>query len=133
MEQNKQQLQLQMISQQVELVQDQIKTLQEQEKHLELTINTLNQFAKTKVGSETYVSLGTGIFTKAEIKENQKLLVNVGAGIVVEKDIESTKELVNEQLNEIAKVSLQLSTDLQKLLIEANKIETCLGSHASQN
>lgn len=125
MDQDQQQkyLQLQIMSQQIKMTQQQLGTLEKQEQQLLQTLDSLDQFGKSEIGSETYVSVATGIFAKAELKDNKNLLVNVGANTVVEKDVESTQELLKQQIDEIKKVYMQLSEDLQKLGMEAHKLE----------
>lgn len=122
-EQQEKYMKLQMLSQQMKTTQEQLGQLQNQEAQLTKTLETLDQFKESKVGSEAFVSLGTGIFTKAELKANNKLLVNVGAGVVVEKDVAGTKVLIEEQMKEISQVNVKLTQDLQKLAMEAHNIE----------
>jgi prefoldin alpha subunit len=80
------------ISQENEAVTKQISEL------LELKENLL-EIEKTK-DKENLVSLGKGIYTKAEFKD-KKLYVNIGAGVVVKKDVSSTVKLIDEQLKKL--------------------------------
>lgn len=122
-EQQEKYLQMQMISQQIKMTQQQLQNLGLQERQLYETLETLDQHTESKIGSEIFVSLAPGIFSRAELKENSILLINVGAGVAVEKDVLSTKKLITDQLEEVKKISVQLSTDLQQLAIEAHHLE----------
>lgn len=122
-EQQQKYLQLQMMNQQVQATQQQLQSLDKQEQQLLNTLETLDQFNQSKIGSEVFMPVATGIFAKAELKENKNFIVNVGANTVVEMDLEHTKNLISQQMEELKKVHQQLSEDLQKLGMEAHKLE----------
>ncbi len=52
-------------------------------------------------GEETYFGLGGGIYVPARVNKGKKLIVNVGAGVFVEKTIEELKEDVKKRIAEI--------------------------------
>lgn len=92
----------------------------------------LDDFKKTEKGKEILVPISSGIFAKANIKENNKFLVNVGADTVVEKDIESTKDLLEKQIKELKKLHEHINIQMQKLAINASVIEQELKEMASK-
>ncbi|MBS3112745.1 prefoldin subunit alpha [Candidatus Woesearchaeota archaeon] len=116
-------LQLQMMSQQIKATQEQLISLDKQEQQLIDTLETLEVFKQSQINSEILTPVATGIFAKAELKNNTNLIVNVGANTAVEMNIEHTKELIFTQIEEVKKVHEQLSGDLQKLGTEAHKLE----------
>ncbi len=59
-----------------------------------------------KTDSETLVPMGLGTFVKTKLIPNQKLILNVGAGIAIEKDRNSTINFLESRLKEM-QVALQ--------------------------
>ena len=59
-----------------------------------------------KTNDETLVPIGLGTFVKTKLIPNQKLILNVGAGIAIEKDRNSTINFLESRLKEM-QVALQ--------------------------
>ena len=72
----------------------------------------------TKTDNETLVPVGLGTFIKTKVVPNEKLILNVGAGIAVEKDKDSAINFLELRLKEM-QVALQ-ETSNQKQQISAN-------------
>ncbi len=87
---------------------NQLESLQEKSNEIANVKDALEEVKKIESGRETLVTLSNGIFLKGEIKETDKVLVNVGADVVVEKTIEEAKELVEEQEKEIESYKSEL-------------------------
>ncbi len=75
--------------------------LEERKMELLLIKSSLDEIKENK---EIFVSLGAGIFLKAKILNTNKLLVNVGNNVFVEKTPEEIKKLIDEQIEEIDKL-----------------------------
>lgn len=69
------------------------------------------------------VNLGGGVFGYAEIKESKKFLVDVGAGIVIEKSVEDTLGFIKRKLEEVEKASAEAASALRKVAVEASRIQ----------
>jgi prefoldin alpha subunit len=122
-EQQEKYLQMQMMAQQIKATREQLQELEMQEHQISETLESLDNFKSTKIGSEIFVPMNTGIFAKAELKDNTKLLINVGSGVVVEKDVDGTKKIIETQIQEIRKVRTQLTHDLESLAMESHHLE----------
>jgi len=72
----------------------------------------------TKADNETLVPVGLGTFIKTKVMPNEKLILNVGAGIAVEKDKDSAINFLELRLKEM-QVALQ-ETSNQKQQISAS-------------
>jgi len=72
----------------------------------------------TKADNETLVPVGLGTFIKTKVVPNEKLILNVGAGIAVEKDKDSAINFLELRLKEM-QVALQ-ETSNQKQQISAS-------------
>ena len=71
-----------------------------------------------KTDSETLVPLGLGTFVKTKLIPNQKLILNVGAGIAIEKDQNYAINFLESRLKEF-QVALQ-DIDGQKQQVSAS-------------
>ena len=72
----------------------------------------------TKTNNETLVPVGLGTFIKTKTVPNEKLILNIGAGIAIEKDKDSAINFLELRLKEM-QVALQ-ETSNQKQQISAN-------------
>ena len=116
-------LELQMVNQQIKQNQQQMRAIEEQMIDLHLTIESLNELKNTKKGSKILVPLSSGIYTKADLKDNKELIVNVGAGTAVKKDIDDTGKLLGEQLNNLKDMQKQIISNTEQLGLKAVSIE----------
>jgi len=116
-------MQLQMIEQQMQKVQKQLNLLENQIQELNITEQAIDDIQEAKVGTEILVPMASGIFVKAELKNNQDLAVNVGADTVVKKSVEDTKQLITQQIKEVSKMHQDLTANLEKLAGSAQIIE----------
>ena len=71
-----------------------------------------------KTGNETLTPVGLGTFIKTKVVPNEKLILNIGAGIAIEKDKDSAINFLELRLKEM-QVALQ-ETSNQKQQIAAS-------------
>ncbi len=116
-------LEMQRLDQQMKQVQKQLQLIGQQIQELAITEQALTDIKITKPGTEIFIPLASGIFIKAEIKDTKELALNVGANIVVKKDIENAELLISGQRTEIENIQKDLSLNLQKLNLKAREIE----------
>ena len=84
-----------------------------------------------KTDSETLVPLGLGTFVKTKLIPNQKLILNVGAGVAIEKDqnyainfLESRLKEMQVALQEIGGQKQQVSASLEQGKQQMNQLLT---------
>ncbi len=116
-------LELQSLDEQIKQVQKYLISLDEQLIELSNTLQALDDFNKTAVGTNILVSLSPGIFASAELNDNKELLVNVGGDVVVKKDLAQTKELLKKRLDFIRKYRDLTLTEMQKISLQASDLE----------
>ncbi|MBU4501862.1 MAG: prefoldin subunit alpha [Nanoarchaeota archaeon] len=116
-------LELQMVEQQLKQVNQQLLTLDMQLAELQQLEENLDDLSKTKRDTEMLVALGGGVFSKAELKENKKVLMNVGADIIIEKDIPSSKKVISDQVNQIKEVVVQMEQEFQILAMNSQMLQ----------
>ena len=64
------------------------------------------------------VSIGSGVLLKGKVLDDAKLLINVGANVVVERDFPETKKIIDEQIKEIVDAQESLRKELRKFVSE---------------
>ena len=72
--------------------------------------------------------MGAGIFMKAQLKDNNELLINVGSDVIVKKTFSESKEMLESQLNELESIMENANEQVSEL---AAQLE--LRSQALQN
>ncbi len=114
---------LQQLQREFELLQRRILELEILANEYRRAISTL-EFLKSSEGVvNALISLGGGVFGYVDFKETKKFLVNVGAGIVVEKDAEKTLEFIKKKLEEVEKASNEAASALREVAVQASKIQ----------
>lgn len=106
-------MQFQSLQQYIEQVEQHLELLNQQHAELEASKEALKEFSEVKIGP-MLAPIVNGVFVTAEAKDNQYLLVNVGADIVIEKPVGQVIELLGEQQKE----TLERAAEVHKLLQE---------------
>jgi len=119
---------LRIIDQNIRQIQQRMQDLENQILEIMYVQQSLDDLKDVEVGKEILVPVSSGIFAKATLKENNELLVNVGANTVVKKDVNSVKKMLEENINEIKKLETRFLQDLQKLSMRAAEIEKEMNS-----
>ena len=125
-------MEMKMMEEQMKEIQKQAQTVEQQLMELTATKQSLDDFKKTNKGDEILVPISAGIFAKAELKSNKEFLVNVGSDTIVTKDIESTKKLMEKQVEEMGELHSKINMHMQKLALHASSIEQELRELASK-
>lgn len=126
-------MQLQIIQENAKELHRQIQLVENQYIELTATSQSLAELKKIKTNSKIFVPLSSGIFLRAELTENNKLIVNIGANVAVEKDIESTKGLIVKQLEELKELRDKMAEDLKKIATQGALIEGELQKSIKEN
>jgi len=125
-------IELKTLEQHIKQLQSQLEMITDQLIELTVTSNSIGEFSRINSGKDVFVPLSSGIFAKAAIKDTSELLVNIGANIVVNKDIASAKKLIQNQAEEIKKVQSRMINELEKMAAHAAQLEAQLQSLVSQ-
>ncbi len=115
-------LQFQFLQQQIEQLSQQVEILNQQNAELEISLNAVKELGEVKKGNELLAPVAEGIFFKGELKDNQKLIVNVGSNVTVERTIPEVVKLLEEQKEELEKRLLNGEILLQHLSEQAVKV-----------
>jgi prefoldin alpha subunit len=68
-------------------------------------------------------SLGSGVFAKGELKDINRLLVNVGSNILVEKSIDETIIFLDERKKEIEEIRENLMNEMRQISARLREID----------
>lgn len=116
-------LELQMLDQQIKQIEEQMANIEGQVFEVNNLIENLSELKSMKDNQEILVPVANGIFMKANIKDSNNLKVNVGSGVVVEKTLDETKEMLKEQIKSIETYKEEMFLELQKLVMKASHIQ----------
>jgi|TARA_Y100000310_G_C20675897_1_gene813016 prefoldin alpha subunit len=116
-------MEFQMAHNNIKQIEKQNEALEKQLMELLMANQSLNDMKQTKQGTEILVPISNGIYAKAELKENENFIVNVGANITVKKDLESTKKIIEAQIDEMQTLQKNLVEELQKNTLQAASLE----------
>ena len=88
-----------------------------------VAMKALESVKNEKKGTEMLIPVGAGSLLKVEITDVEKTILGVGAGICIEKSIESSIKDLNERQEELQKLSNSQQQQLGQLLanIESSK------------
>ena len=114
---------LQILDHQIKQAQKQIIAIEEQVTELESVMSAVAELASQEASSEMFVPLSSGIFVKTTLKETKQVLVNVGANVLVKKEVAQTQELLQAQMNELRDLQQQIAEQVQKFATEAQTVQ----------
>jgi len=107
-------------------IENQMRAIAQVEGEIDRTLQALKE---VQTGKTSLFNIGSGIFIKGEIKEVEKLLVNVGANVFVENTpeqaisfLEEKKKELNEAKEDLVKSMEAISNRLKEIDIEARRL-----------
>lgn len=99
---------------QADMLNQQVETLKATIADLTIAQETLDAI-KGKKSPETLVPIGAGSFLITEIKNTEEVIVGLGSGAAVKKNIDDAKESIEEQKKELDEIMQKMMSDLQKI------------------
>ena len=124
-------VEFQMLGQHIKQLEEKSAALNNQLMDLAVTNQSLDDMKEVKAGTEILVPLSSGIYAKAEIKDSKNFIVNVGSNTTLVKDANSTKKLIENQIDEIKKLQEKLVNELQDNTSKAAMLEQEMNKIAS--
>ena len=99
---------------QAEMLNQQVETLKATIADMEIAQETLDSI-KGKKSPETLVPIGAGSFLITEIKNTEEVIVGLGSGAAVMKNIDDAKESIEEQKKELDNIMQKMVSDLTQI------------------
>ncbi len=115
-------LEFQTIQQQLQQLTEHVEQMNQQAAELEISINAIKEVEKTPLKNEFLAPLANGIFVKGELKENSKLIINVGSNVTVERTPQEVIELLHKQRIEVVEQTAQAEAVVEQLSNYALKL-----------
>ncbi|MBS3141851.1 prefoldin subunit alpha [Candidatus Woesearchaeota archaeon] len=116
-------IELQMMHQQMKQIQKHLELMEEGLGELISAQESLKEIGTLKEGTQILLPLTNGVFTKAQLADQNMFLVNVGAGVVVGKTLEQVQKLLEDQAEEMAKQQHELAETLENLSTKASELQ----------
>ena len=117
---------------QIEVYKQQINRLQEELSKIELLkleiLKSIESMKGLKESKEILVPLGGGVFARAVVQDCEKVIVNVGADIFVEKPVEETIEDFKKSSEELNNAENRIREQITKTLAAIEKLQKELES-----
>lgn len=88
-----------------------------------LTINELKTATAEGKTAETMVPVGFGSYAHAEIKNADKIIVNLGSGFSAEKTADEAIETLNRRKEQLTKLLEQMNASLAKFIQSMQALE----------
>lgn len=88
------------------------------------TINELKTASEAGKAAETMIPVGFGSYVYAEVKNVDKVIVNLGAGFSAEETKEEAIETLNRRKEQLTKILEQMNASLTKVAQGMQSLET---------
>jgi prefoldin alpha subunit len=108
------------LQQEAERIGQENQNVERQINELRLLKINLESFSESK-NENALVSLGNGIYTKAELK-GKELWVNIGSNTVVKKSVQETGKLIDDQVAKLENFKEQLGKEMVSLNMQLNAL-----------
>jgi len=92
---------MQLYREEAQVLQQQLGNLQLNYASVELAIQTLENVAKLSKGDQMLLPIGSGAYIKSKVENNEVALVDVGAGVVVEKPIPDAMKFLKSRMDDM--------------------------------
>jgi len=123
----------QMLDKQIKEMYQQLQQFESQGEEIGTIINGLSSFKDIKPGSKVLVPISSGIFAKATIDNSEELMMNVGSGVVVNKNLEDAKKLLAEQIAKVEKIKEKMTKEINNLVEKAVPMQEELRKYAEKH
>jgi len=79
-----------------------------------LAHNTLDGIKSLQNGESTLVPVGAGSYVRMQLADSKKLIMGIGAGVAVEKDVEASVTELKARLEELEKARTSIQQQLDQ-------------------
>jgi prefoldin alpha subunit len=101
---------------------------------LEESTNSFEALKNLSLDSDTLslVPLGVGLYVKSTIYPVNKVLVNVGAGVIIEKNKDDAVNFIEHKIKEFETAAKQLSAQKQQISYRMMEIQNTVNSYVGR-
>jgi len=83
--------------------------------------DTLLSLEELKEGSDSLFSIGSGVYCKGNLKE-ERFLVNIGAGILLELDKKDAIEILNRRMDILKNATNEIEEEISNIVSQQEKL-----------
>ena len=109
---------LQLMEGTAQTLQQRLQVLTQAQAELNVAKQSLETIEEAEEGADILVPTGSGTFVHAKLGNPEKLIVNVGAEVLVDMTIDDAKENVQGRLEEVDKATISVSQQLEQILAQ---------------
>ncbi len=99
---------------------------------LDRAVTAVDALEKAEEGQEMLVPIGSGSFIHGKLASKEKVVLNIGAGVSIEKTAAEARESLKERRAEVAEGSKRLNEVLSKIDMEMQKLQAQLAKLEQQ-
>jgi len=121
------------LQQKIQEIHSHVEQIQEQEIHLIGTKEAIKEMSSVEEGTELRVPIANGIFFSAKMNDSKKFIVNVGNNVVVEKSLDETKTLLDEQHSNMKEMREKLLARMEVMAKNLKDLEEELTKAVEQD
>ncbi|HWQ18365.1 MAG TPA: prefoldin subunit alpha [Methanotrichaceae archaeon] len=99
---------------------------------LDAAVKAVEAMESAQEGQDILVPIGSGSFAHAKLASKERVLLNVGAGITIEKNTAEAKESLTARKADVTAGSKKLSDALARVDQEMQKIQAVLSKYEEQ-
>jgi len=116
-------IQLQVMKQQLTSLVENKQAVDAKSAELMVTIDALHSLEDVEKGKEMWSSLGSNVFVMSDIKDTEKVLVAIGAGVVAREKKERAIEIMQGRLDDIEKLSKEIVDEASRIASQMQETE----------
>jgi len=116
-------MEFQMMQYQLQELQQASEKVEEELSNLKNIQKTLDDFSRLNEGDEILFPLANGIFAKANLVDNKKLKMSVGADVTSTKTIEGVRAFVQKQEDSLKALKEKMADDAQNVFSKLKESE----------
>ena len=116
-------IEVQVLEQQLKQNQKNLEIMHQQMLELNAISESLVELKKTKKGQEMLVPLGSGIFVKSELKDNNEILTNVGSDVVISKTSAEAKTFIKKQTEFVTGMISKTEKEMQSAVVKYQELK----------
>jgi prefoldin alpha subunit len=116
-------VELQLLSMQIKQLEEQLNVLDQKSQELVILRESLRRLGELKADAKSLAPIGPGIFVPGTVDPTKGVLINVGAGVIVNKSFDEAENTINTQLHQIEDITLELSNNLRAMAEQAQVTE----------
>ncbi len=116
-------MELQTLKQQISALVEQRQAVEEKEAEIKTTIDSLKNLKTVKKGEEMWSSLGSSTFVGSNMGDAEKVLVAVGAGVVIKENVAKAVEILEGRAKDINAIGIDIVGQANKFMENVTKLE----------